>query len=126
MKMKTLKLLFVMTCVGMLLLPGKSFADPANAHVVIDNPTGTMIHYQFKWGDNAGWKYMDLQPGYHMDHTYKYNPMGVPAPYISFVRAQGFEGGLYTSYKLRIGWDKNPSQYHFERNDRGELDLLKD
>ena len=124
--MKTLKLLFVMTCAGVFLLPGKSSADPANAHVVIDNPTSKGVHYQFKWGADAEWKNMDLQPGSYMDHTKKYNPMGVPSPYISFVRAPGFEGGVYKSYKLNIGWDNRPMRYHFGRNDRDELDLFKD
>jgi hypothetical protein len=123
--MKVIQLILIV-CASVIWLPRESFADPTNAHVVIDNSTSKSVHYQFKWGAGAEWKYMDLQPGYHTDHTYKYNPMGVPSPYISFVRAQGFEGRLYKTYQLRIGWNNNPIRYHFERNDRGELDLLKD
>ena len=114
----------LLVCVGALLLPGTSSADPAFAHVVIDNPTSTKIHYQLRWGDNA-WKDMYLEAAHHMDHTYKYNPMGVLPPHISFVHAQGFEGGVSKSYKLDIGWDNAPVRYHFERNNRGELDLYK-
>ena len=114
-----------MACASVSWLPGKAFADPAKANVMVSNSTNTRVHYQLKWGNNA-WKDFDVEPGFYYSHTYKYNPMGVLPPHISFVSAPGFEGGLRKSYELRIGWDNNPTQYHFERNDRGELDLFKD
>jgi hypothetical protein len=116
-QMKVIQLILIV-CAGVFSLPGKSSAgDPAYAHVVIDNPTSTMVTYYFKWGANAEWKSKDLQAGYHTDHTYKYNPMGVPALYIQIVTGpRGIEGGggREKNYKLRIGWDNNPTRYHFD------------
>ena len=110
--MKVIQLI-LMVCVGLFSLPGKSSAgDPAFAHVVIDNPTSNRVHYQFKWGADAEWKDMDLEAGHHMDHTYKYNPMGVPGPYIQIANG-GIDGAVHKSYKLNIGWDDNPTRYYF-------------
>jgi hypothetical protein len=115
--------LILMVCVGVFSLPGKSSAgDPAFAHVVIDNPTSKMVYYQFKWGADAEWKDMRLEAGHHMDHTFKYNPMGVPGPYISIANG-GIDGAVHTKYKLDIGWDGNPTRYSFvERGN--QLDVL--
>jgi hypothetical protein len=119
--MKMIQLILIV-CVGVFSLPGRSGAgDPAVAHVVIDNPTSKMVHYKFKWGTDAEWKGEALEAGYHRDHTFKYNPMGVPGPYIQIANG-GIEGAVYKSYKLDIGWDDNPTRYFFvERGN--QLDL---
>jgi hypothetical protein len=104
----------LIACACIFLVPGKSFADPERATVLIDNQTGKTIHYQLKWGADGQWKDYTLQAGYEMTHRKKYIPTGVPPPYIQFVAFSTFDGGGSKKYKLDIGWDNNPRRYHFE------------
>ncbi len=55
--------------------------------MVIENRTGRTVHYNFTWGSDS--KDVELRPGYHMDHSYKYNPNGLPRPELEVRLAQG-------------------------------------
>src|SRR5207253_9486382 len=59
---------------------------------ILENATGTTIHYQYRWGDKHEWKKMELRSGAIEKHTY---PLGedrnkkVPTPYVRFDRIGG-------------------------------------
>jgi hypothetical protein len=120
--MKTIQSLFVI-CFSIFCLNGTSNADPAKASVLIDNPTAKTVHYQLRWGTTGEWKSFTLQSGFETTHTKKYDPMGVPPPYVLFEQFSTFDGGASKKYKLRIGWDNNPQRYHFSQTNN-KLDLF--
>jgi hypothetical protein len=103
----------LIVCACVFLLPGKSFADPERATVLINNPTSKTIHYQLKWGADGEWKDFTLAAGYETTHRKQYISTGVPPPYIHFEAFSTIDGGAGRKYKLDIGWDKNPRRYHF-------------
>jgi hypothetical protein len=107
----------LIVCVCLFVLPGKSFADPERATVLVRNPTGKQIHYEVKWGSDGQWKGFVLNAGRATTHWKRYISTGVPPPYIKFEAFSTFDGGAGRKYKLGIGWDNNPRQYHFEVKD---------
>jgi len=115
----------LVACACLFLLPGKSFADPDRATVLIDNQTGKRVTYQFKWGADAQWKDYVLQPGHNTIHRKSYDPKGVPPPYINVATAPGFEGPLYKKYKLNMGWDNKPRKYRLAVKNN-KVDLFSD
>jgi hypothetical protein len=119
--MKALNIIFI-ACACMLLQAGTSLADPAKAAILIDNPSGKAVTYQYRWGSEGPWKIMKLNSGFHVTHTKNYNPMGVPPLSVLFEQFSTFDGGASKTYKLTMGWDNNPRRYHFNvRNNKLDL-----
>ena len=113
----------LVACACLFLLPGKSFADPARATVLIDNQSGRTVVYEYKWGSEP-WKVDNLQHGRHVTHGKPYDPKGVPPMYVRFATAPTFDGGAKKTYTLVMGWDNQPKRYCFEAKNNG-VDLIR-
>jgi hypothetical protein len=123
-----LKLMFVMTSVGMLSLTGKVNADPvtvvagvnpsARAQFVINNPSDRPIKYMMRWGESGVWNAFVLQPNHNYTHSIKLNESGeFPGPHVRFDDASGT--GTVKVHNLYVGKD-----YEF-RFDGNRLELYR-
>jgi hypothetical protein len=71
----------------------------------IENETGALIRYEFRWGSNHSWKTMALASGRIETHTY---PLGadpnrkVPTPYVRFDRIGGDRGVTFQEYEMEF------------------------
>ena len=71
----------------------------------IENETGALIHYEFRWGSNHAWKKMALASGRVETHTY---PLGedakrkVPTPYVRFDRIGGDRSVTFQEYQMEF------------------------
>ena len=100
--------------------------------------TGTVIHYEYRWGDKHPWKKMALANGITETHSY---PLGedrhkkVPTPYVRFDRSGGDHNVTFQEYKIQfraVGYagygpaenKTRPKQYIFRYAANGrDLDL---
>jgi hypothetical protein len=86
---------------------GTSCADCPNysGAFSIENSTGNVIHYEFRWGDKHPWKKMALASGMTEVHSY---PLGddknrkVPTPYVRFDRVGGDHQVTFQEYKIQF------------------------
>ena len=53
--------------------PG-AVAQPPNyyAVVTVTNKTSSTVSYEYRWGENAGWKRIELKPGAYHWHSWSY------------------------------------------------------
>ena|SRR6478736_7251185 len=71
----------------------------------IENTTGVMVHYQYRWGDQHPWKRMALETGKIETHRY---PLGgdkhakVPTPYVRFDSIGGDNAVEFKEYKMNF------------------------
>ena len=116
----------LIACAVLFLMSQTLFADlgPKRAAVELDNQTGRKVIYQFKWGADAEWKDFVLQPDHNTTHSRRYDPKGVPTPYIRVMTAGGIDGGVYKPYTLHMGFDNKPQRYQFELKNN-KVDLLR-
>ena len=76
-----------------------------NGAFSIENTTGTVIHYQYRWGDKHPWKPMTLGTGRIETHRY---PLGgdrnarVPTPFVRFDRIGGDNAVTMKEYRMQF------------------------
>jgi hypothetical protein len=128
-KMKMLKLMFVVTSVGVLSLTGKVNADPVTVvagvdpsprtQFVIHNHTASTIHYYVRWGESDQWKSAVLEPNTMYTHSIKLNASGeFPGPYVRFDDASGTRTmkvhSLYSEKEYEFRFDAGAGRNHLE------------
>lgn len=73
---------------------------PRYAMVTVDNTTGGVIKYQFKWGDGE-WKTTTVKPGHYVNHWVPLDDDGcAPTPRVRFDRILGDAEVTFREYKL--------------------------
>jgi hypothetical protein len=86
---------------------GVSCADCPNyvGAFSIENTTGAVVNYQYRWGNQHPWKRMSLASGRIETHKY---PLGedpnrkVPTPYVRFDRIGGDSAVTMQEYRMKF------------------------
>ncbi len=71
----------------------------------IENTTGAVVNYQYRWGNQHPWKRMSLASGRIETHKY---PLGegpnrkVPTPYVRFDRIGGDSAVTMQEYRMKF------------------------
>ena len=128
-----LKLMFVITSVGLLSLTGKVNADPVTvvagvddqpsgkAQFVISNETDGPIKYQVKWGESGQWYACVLRSHYLDTHSRALEADGsFPGPHVRFYDGSGGS----KDYRMQCANGNN--HYMFQHDGGGRyLELYK-
>src|ERR1043165_1859702 len=129
--MRLLKNVTVLSLLSIALIGVSSSALQAHDHdrrsgaVVIDNPTDNVIHYQFRWGNEA-WSTECVQPHASMNHWYALDRHGrAPTPSIRFDNARGHNRNYSLDFfATHRPADNTGKPYEFQYSRNGSLDLV--